>query len=442
MTLLRSGVKLSLMKKFILFIFFILLTNVNASDLTKSLSNSPTIPFEAFSQTEFQKAKKYGTGDMPFKANPNIYTLRYNLFREFFARPPTKHNTYSVEPSQNPYEFKFDVIEDKFVKKQLQTKGILSYLYFEDDKIIIDELSPKDRLGKFLNNETKFSSNSMGKSLVSYVLGNAICEGYIDSVDSRINDWDLVKNTFYENHKLIDLLNMASGDQKYVYDDHFLEEGKLNRLFENWVGLYTTKALMSVNFQNIKPIKKKYNYNVVNTSLILNYVLFKTGDNFQKLLDKTFKEKAKTKEIVYFYRMPRKKSLDGNAWPILFSTRLDYLRIAKAMLDDYQNDTCVGKYLKEIYDRRIPKNIGDHGGNRGEPMLNRHYTYYGGQFHFPKNKIVFGMSGRGGQAIVIDMENSRIVVINSIHYNHTKYKYNHKKLMINPIKLGKKSFKK
>ena len=443
MTLLRSGVKLSLMKKFILFIFFILLTNVNASDLTKSLSNSPTIPFEAFSQTEFQKAKKYGTWHVPFKVNPDIYTLRYYLFTNLFLyTPPNKYNTYSVEPSQNPYEFKFDVIEDKFVKKQLQTKGILSYLYFEDDKIIIDELSPKDRLGKFLNNETKFRSNSMGKSLASYVLGHAICEGYIDSVDSRINDWDLVKNTLYENHKLIDLLNMASGDQKHVYDSHMLENGKVNRFDRNGVDIYTTKARMSVFFQNTKPIKKKYNYNVINTNLVLNYVLLKTGDNFQKLLDKIFREKAKTKEIVYFSRFPRYSSLDGNALSMFHATRLDYLRIAKAMLDDYQNNTFVGKYLKEIYDRRIPKHISDHGGNRGEPMLNRHLTYYGGQFHFPKNKIVFNMSGFLGQHIAIDMENSRIVVVNSVHYNHSKYKYNHKKLLINPIKLGKKSFKK
>ena len=52
------------------------------------------------------------------------------------------------------------------------------------------------------------------------------------------------------------------------------------------------------------------------------------------------------------------------------------------------------------------------------------------------------MGGYGGQAILIDVENSRIVVVNSIHYNNTKYKYNHKKLLIDPIKLGKKSFKK
>ena len=34
-----------------------------------------------------------------------------------------------------------------------------------------------------------------------------------------------------------------------------------------------------------------------------------------------------------------------------------------------------------------------------------------------KDKVIFGMGGYGGNAILIDMENSRIVVINSLHYN-------------------------
>ena len=47
------------------------------------------------------------------------------------------------------------------------------------------------------------------------------------------------------------------------------------------------------------------------------------------------------------------------------------------------------------------------------------------------------MGGFAGQAILINMENSRIVVVNSIHYNNDNYKYNHKKLLIDPIKNGK-----
>ena len=446
-----------LMKKIVL-IFLILITSVNASEVIELLSNSPkSLDNEVFREIDVTKAKKYKTFHIPYKANPDLNTLRYYFYRDLFKNKPKENNSYFVKPKQNSYEFEFETIENKFVKKQLQTKGILSYLYYEDGKIIINEVSPKERLGKFFNDETKFRSNSMGKSLASYVLGNAICEGYIDSIDSRINDWDLVKNTLYENQKLIDLLNMTAGDEKYVYDSHMLEKGRVNRLKKNNVDDWTIKIIMDW-FKNTKPSKKRiYSYNVVNTQLIFNYILFKTGDdNFQKLLNKVFQEKVKIKNFAVFYRNNRnaffstdiddKLSLEGDAHNMFYATRFDYLRIAKAIMDDYQNNTCVGKYLKEIYDRRIPKGVDMSGdGKRGEPQFNRTYSY-GGQFHldYPgiRDKIVFGLGGYGGKAILIDVEDSRIVVVNTIHFNHDRYKYNVKKLLINPIKHGKKSFEK
>ena len=96
----------------------------------------------------------------------------------------------------------------------------------------------------------------------------------------------------------------------------------------------------------------------------------------------------------------------------------------------------VGKYLKEIHKRRIPKHLNE---KRNEPAFNRTGSY-GGQFHFDypglKNKVMFAMGGYGGQAILIDMENSRILVVNSLHYNNKKYKYNYKKLLHDPFKKG------
>ncbi len=396
---------------------------------------------ELLSKIDLSKVDKTKGIHVPYKKNPNLETLKYFLYRYITVYPPSPTTAYIIEPASKPYEFKFDLAEYKFLNKEMERKGLVSYLYFDKDHIVIDKISPNNRLGEFVNNKTKLRANSVGKSMVSYVLGHAICEGYIDSVDSRINDWDLVKDTLYENHKLIDLLNMASGDQIYVYASHMLENGKINTDDINDVGGWKV-SFYKYHFKDKKSIKKQYNYNVINTNLILNYVLFKSKVNFQKILNKTFQEKSKIKDGVYFFKKREAHEKSGNADPMFYATRLDYLRIAKAMMDDYQNNTCVGKYLKEIYDRRIPKHISDHGGNRGQPMLNRHLTYYGGQFHFPKNKIVFNMSGFLGQHIAIDMENSRIVVVNSIHYNHSKYKYNHKKLLINPIKLGKKSFKK
>ena len=337
---------------------------------------------------DMSKVKTYKSFNIPFKANPNLSTLKFYFQRDLFKVKSSKFNRYFVEPSETPHEFESDIIEDKFVKRQLKTKGILSYLYFEDGKIIIDEVSPNDRLGQLFDDETKFRSNSMGKSLPSYILGHAICDGYIDGVDSSISDWRIVKDSLYENHKLIDLLNMTSGDQKYVYSSQTLKGQEFN------IKPHANDDLDVNNIQSIlfrwlrdkEPSEDRYyNYNVLNTNLIFNYIIFKTGEeNFQKLLDKVFKEKAKIKDIVYFYKT-KGPVISGNANSMFYATRYDYLRIAKAIMDDYQKDTCVGKYLKEIYDRKVPKNV-NHNGVRGEPIFNR-TKYYGGQFHIGHSSI-------------------------------------------------------
>ena len=118
---------------------------------------------------------------------------------------------------------------------------------------------------------------------------------------------------------------------------------------------------------------------------------------------------------------------------MFFASRHDYLRIAVSILNDWQSDNCVGQYLKRIYNKRTPKNLSQQK-NRSEPAYGNSKSY-GGQFHLDyrglQNRKVIGMSGFGGQSILIDTESSRIVVLHSVHYN-----YDHIGLLINPIKKG------
>ena len=108
----------------------------------------------------------------------------------------TNNERYSdIRPSDNPYQFKFDLREDKFIKKQMQKTALLSYMLYEDGKIVVDEISPKNKFGKVFTNETQFHSQSVGKSLASYILGHAICKGYVESIDAKIDDWPLIKNS-------------------------------------------------------------------------------------------------------------------------------------------------------------------------------------------------------------------------------------------------------
>ncbi|MDA9178027.1 hypothetical protein N9O17_02695 [Candidatus Pelagibacter sp.] len=374
--------------------------------------------------------KALSATNIAYHSNPNRDTLLYYLWKYSYRDRGTHLKEF--KPSNNSYDFEFNLIEDKFLKKQIKTKGILSYLYYQDGEVMIDEFSPKERLGEFLNNETKFYSMSMGKSVTSYILGHAICDGYIDGVDARVNDWPVIKDSLYHNQKLINFLNMNTGDQKYI--DEF-EDGTSK------LGAYEDRDIettMRSHFRNknTKKSKDRYNYNGFVTQLILNYIKFKTGEDYDKFYSKIFNDKIKIKNsILYGYTSFQEEN--GNGHPNIMATRFDYLRIAKAMLDDYQNDTCVGRYLKEIHKRRIPKKLNE---ERNEPLFGRSKSY-GGQFHMDlpglKDNVVFMMNGYGGNVILIDMENSRIVVLNSLHYNNTKYKYNHKKLLYHVIKEGK-----
>ena len=374
-----------------------------------------------------------GRWAIPSKKDPkNRDTLIYYNYKNLFSHFNGDSNTYQfgryeAKPSSKIYNFNTNAKENKFVQKEIKKKAILSYLYFQDNQILIDELTPQDRFGDFVKNETKLRSNSVGKSMVSVVVGHAICEGYIESLDSKINDWPMLKNTLYDNQKIIDFLNMNVGDYKYINDGGPVKDYSYD------VDTKSIHATINSFFRNSEKAKPKYNYTQFLPNVIFNYVKFKSGNDFQNLLDKAF-QKAGIENSVYFNKL-KDPVEHGNAHNMFFASRYDYLRIAKSIIDDYQNDTCLGKYYKEIYKQRIEKK--NKGTKHEDPPFSPGKSY-GGYFHMDyaglKDKVIFGMSGYGGNTLIMDMENSRIVVLNSIHWSNKKYKYNVKKLLIEPFK--------
>ena len=235
---------------------------------------------------------------------------------------------------------------------------------------------------------------------------------------------------------------MQAGDQRYVGErikprrDNILKNEKdINgkKINVNTVGL---KKLMKKYFQNTRKSNRVFNYSALTTNVIMNYVIFKTGDDWEKLLHKVFNEHVKVKDSVYFHQTAI-YPLNGSGRYSFYATRYDYLRIAKTIMDDWNNNTCAGKYLKTIYERRINKDI------QGYKVagISGYASKYGGQFHFDfgglKKRKILGMSGMGGQNIMIDFERKRIIVVNTLdqHYNWKKITW--KKLKEEKLKLGK-----
>jgi hypothetical protein len=366
-----------------------------------------------------------GRAEIPEDANPNYQTLYYfldsylNEWDRFYKRWPNDGYKYNVEKSNRPYTFKSDLRENKDVKNEFQKTALLSYLIYEKGKIVVDEITPKERFGELFNNQSKLHSQSAGKSITSYIVGHAICDGYISSIDAKIDDWPAAQNTLYDNQKIIDLLNMNAGDHYYVTQNGLINSNR-------WYNSYPVEDILQNEFRNSKKSASKHNYHGFLTNLLGTYVVHKTGDNFQILLNKVFQEKAQIEDSVFFTKQENANINDKTFWNQFRANRYDYLRVSRAMLIDWQQDTCVGKYLKNIYDAAIPKN------RRYSSGFRLGYTEkYAGQFHTHFQGIhrpIVMMDGFGGQIFVLDFERERIIAIQAIHDN-----FNFKKLVFDVL---------
>jgi len=398
-----------------------------SSNNTSTSTNSSSTASKSSSNESSNGINIYGGSGYIFESErPNFDSLKWSLYRKLHYRPLSGDRFYSVQAS-NPFNFQFDLREDKYIKQQMQTTPLLSYLLFEDSKIVVDEITPKDRFGDKFSDTSMYHSMSMGKSITSYLAGHAICEGKIKSVDSRL-DWPILKNTLYDNQKLINLLNMASGDRAYSQND---ESGE------------SIQRRMATEFKGSKKSNHQYHYTNLNTNLVLSYLLYTYGEEgLKRLFDDVFQKKVGIKNEVWLNKTPGADKHEKSLGHQFFTTRYDFLRIARAMLDDWQNDTCVGQYLKTIHERRISKNGAQ--GNTGRVGMP---GSYGGFFHTGykgmENRPVMGMDGAGGQTILIDFERGRIIVTQAVFDNMkfpgTAFGYDWEKISYERIKNGKPS---
>ena len=383
-----------------------------------------------------------------FPHQPNDATIAYYIRyqRGWYLSQPK----YEVMPARSPLKFERSLETNKIIDQQLSDTTLLSYLFFDDGVIVYDAVVNKKRFDITIDEKTYFPSHSMGKSITSYLIGHAVCQGYIKSIDEPIHDWELMKDTLYYGQPLVNLLNMKAGDSNIVEEKggNFRVSGR---------SIHDRPLILAAKnpseLKNTKPVgNPRYSYSNLTSDVIFNYLMQRTGPNFDKFMSDFYQKKVKIQYPVHhmmnrladgqYKASTKERTQQGAGRYDLWATRYDYLRIAKAMMDDWQANTCEGKYLKELYDRRVRLN--QKQGNWqpestlwGKPEFTQTASKYGGQFYTDFNglngKKVLLMAGFNGQQIVMDMDNSRIVVILAAMAQN----YDTKKLGYEPIKYGR-----
>jgi CubicO group peptidase (beta-lactamase class C family) len=399
-----------------------------------------------YSETNNAKKEKAnshgGAHELPASARPNDATISLFEFRKknFIDRRRIQGRLYTVPPKGNAKKFTYEKnISSSKVDKQLSKGFLLSYLFYDNGVIKYDGKAKKGRFKDDITNKTLFYTHSTGKSITSYIVGHAICDGYISSIDEII-DWPLMENTLYHGQPLRNLLNMAAGDKHVVNksSNRFMGSSEHHRD----MGLDTIALLL----QGTTAKENKVFYNNALADIIANYIVFKSGKDYDKLMKKVFQDKIKIgNEIAYEKHGQTRKykkiaKYNGSPQTLAsysyYMTRLDFLRFAEAMMKDYQNETCVGNYLRESQQQAKKWFKYRPTRKNAQWYLHNFSKKYGSQFYFDfqglKKRNIIGTEGYNGQNILIDLDNSRIVVTNSAATG-----WNIKTYMLNVIKKGK-----
>lgn len=339
-----------------------------------------------------------------------------------------------IAPSDTPSTFNYELRESARARHELATSAIFSYLYFEEDRIVYDMLPPEGRFNVEVNDRSYFPSHSMGKSLVSYLIGHAICQGYIGGIDEPISDWELMEDTLYYGQPLINLLNMTAGDTNVIapLSGSFRGSGRsIHGVAPLYAAANNPQELKNTTSDGIHA----FSYSNLTTDVLMSYLMHRVGPDFEVFVNDFFQQKVRIEHPVYMWMNPVRGNPDdlmaerirqGAGQYAIDATRYDYLRLAQSIMNDWQQETCVGEYLREIYDRRIivPR-ASDNPVDRWDGSMRRWgdaqfgtLTYaYAGQFWAELNEFrdrnILVLVGADGQNIAIDMDNSRIIVVNS-----------------------------
>ena len=307
---------------------------------------------------------------------------------------PSQFDNIKIQPANDIKSLTKKLIENKNTKKIdkiIKKKSLLSVLYFDGENVVVDKKSEK------IKNDTKLYSFSISKSFLSYILGNAICDGHIKSLDDKISKYvPEAKGTLYENSTFKELINMAAGDINFA--SRKAGSAKFFYAADIDQRKTTTKDYL-LSSSGIKISKKTFNYNNFIADLVARAIDVSVPGGLKNLYQDFANKSGTSSEIFYL--------TDDNGWPLLhgyfYANREDFLRLGIQISKDWNSNSCIGNYLNGIEKMKI-KTDKDQNSD------------YSGYFWYDQNNKSrhAQLRGHGGQRIHIDIEKGSVLIYHSI----------------------------
>lgn len=265
----------------------------------------------------------------------------------------------------------------------------------------------------FISDSSLIISHSMSKSLASIMVGYALCDGLINNLDDKIENYvPELNGTSFGMASIRNILNMASGanasgllgepyqgftmqlrEQLTSYIDKLLEYGDPKRKTLN----------------HIQP-GERHDYKSLDTATLTLLIEKATNMPFHQWYERTLVKNAGLAHLSG-WTLDRDNRAISHA--LYFASPDDWIRLAIHSLDLYKGRSgqCMQQFMKQAVHDQI-----DVSDNESWP----HFTKYGYQMWtgaIGMNDSVYWKIGYAGQMIGIDPESERIIVVSSTDWD-------------------------
>ena len=319
----------------------------------------------------------------------------------FDAKKRNYHSSHvsELDASKDSGAWEERINSDSDIQKRLdevmksEPRVVLAALAISNRKIIYEQQlnALKDNL---------YPSWSMAKSMTSIVVGYALCEGKIQSLDDRAEKYsENLKGTAWGNASVREILMMSSGAsrQGLEVDGDYRDR---NGHGPSWLitrNRLTIKEALKAYGSGAGQFQsgQLYSYNNLDTEALGQIVSGATKQNYQSYFQQTLWKDIRPEYRSVWY-LDRDNQALASAY--FFASLRDFARISQHVIDLYKGrsgSVCLQNYVREAVSRKI--------------RMNEHWSY-GYQFPIPRPATAL-MMGHQGQTIMINFDTEKIVVL-------------------------------
>tara|TARA_B100001142_G_scaffold329115_1_gene391288 strand:- start:1057 stop:2205 length:1149 start_codon:yes stop_codon:yes gene_type:complete len=278
----------------------------------------------------------------------------------------------------------------KFINKINTTLETVSFLVIKSDSIIFEQY------WHGYSADTVSNSFSMAKSLVSTLIGVALKENNISSLDQTVCDF--IPKFCVDKNKHVTIRNLLTQSSGLDWNEDY--HNPIGQTAEAYYG--TNLKHLMLNLKSIEPGGKIFRYHSASTQLLAFILEEATGQTISEYASQKLWKKIGARNQAYW----SKDSEDGDekAFCCIYSNARDFARLGKLYLnngiwngvriidDDYVNEAT---------------NAADLINKKGKKNINYGYQFWITNY---KNMHIFYAKGFSGQYMICIPEKDMIIV--------------------------------